>query len=780
MSDYAALAAKFGGQSVETDYTSLAQKFGGTAEDAGPRPDNAGTLANIGLGALRGASNIGRTLMMPIDYASDVITGNQESSIDARKAALDQFFKTYADPQSLAFKGGELATEIAGTAGAGSGLAFGAKAAGMSPAMIAALESGGLSLGNTVAQSGREMLKNAAMRVGAGAAVGGVGAGLINPSAGDIGAGAAIGGALPVAIRAGGELGKAAKAAIYDPIANKEKVIGGLLSRTVGPNAPANLQMPATPGVRFSAAESTGNQGLAALEDTLRAVNPSGSLATQSQANRTALANTMRGLAKDENAVKAAETARSAATRPLYAAAEASDIPVDASPVVGLIDGLISKNPANQALVSPLKKIRNSLYESRGVPARLVATDRAGNPVNIPLPQEPPLRSFLDEVRKAGGIASSELSDIGADISNKSYPGLFRKQGGMTMDRLAEWADQRGWLVPGQIDDLERNGVGGSHEYVRDMIRGALNKDEVIHPGDWDAYANFSGLVDDIKKAGFNVAKIPAVPEKLRSRNNELMSAVDNIKAMLGDQKNAYVRRELMTVKRALEHEMAMADPAFKQAEKTFAAMSKPINQMQVAQSLRDKLIPATSGDAPAGMNSAKLAQAMRNRDQVARSATGFRRARYDKIMEPDQAKTISGVVDDSSRIAEMMRLGAGFGSPTARRQSLGNLVTEHISEQAPTISSLLRGLGNVPLVGIVPRGVQAVGSGVTNMISKKANDQMLVMLEEALANNPGQVASYLAAYGSQPSRIPLSSLMSDPRVLAAMRAAPIAISASP
>ena len=297
----------------------LAGASGGFDPDAylGEKPDNAGTLANIGLGALRGASNIGRTLMMPVDYASDVISGNQGSSIDQRKAALDEFFKNYADPESIAFRGGELATEIAGTAGVGSGLAVGAKAAGMSPAVVAALESGGLSLGNAVATTGREMLKNAATRVGAGAVVGGASAGVINPSAGDIGTGAAIGGALPVAVRVGGELGKMAKAAIYDPIANKDKIIGGLLSRTVGQNAPATLQIPATPGVRFSASESTGNQGLAALEDTLRAVNPSGSLAAQSQSNRTALADTMRGMAKDESAIKAAETARSAATSPI-------------------------------------------------------------------------------------------------------------------------------------------------------------------------------------------------------------------------------------------------------------------------------------------------------------------------------------------------------------------------------------------------------------------------------------------------------------------------------
>lgn len=743
--------------------------------DAPSQSDGGSFLGDLGAGALRGASSIGATLIAPFE-AAFAGTG-QSGAMDARKnrlSAVDENLRAMgADTESIPFAAGKIGAEIAGTAGMGSAVARMAAAAGASPAVIAALESGGFSLGNAAATTGREMLKNAGLRVGSGAAVGGASAGLINPS--DVGTGAAIGAALPVAVRAGGELGKLAKATIYDPIANKDKIIGGMLSRTIGNNTAANLRMPATPGVTFSAGEATGNPGLAALEDTMKAINPSGALNVQAQANRTALAGRMRGLAQDEDAISAAIQARTAAASPFYRAAEQSQVPVDVERVTNLIDGIIQKNPANQALVTPLKGIRKTLFESTGSPARTVITDRAGNPVNFPMPQEPRLRSFLDEVKKAGGINSAELSDIGADISNKSYPGLFRKNGGMTMDRLAEFADQRGWLVSGQIDDLERNGVGGSLEYVRDMIRSGLAKEHVMHPADWDAANAFQEAIRNAEQAGLKVNSIPAVPAKLRENQRELMSAIDNIKAQLGKQENAYVRRELNTVKRALEHQMTMADPAFKTAEKTFAEMSKPINQMQIMQKLRDKLIPATAGDAPSRLNANQLAQSMRNRDQVARGATGFRRARYDKVMTPEQSAAINGIVGDSSRIAEMNSLGAGFGSPTARRQSLANLVSEHISDQAPGTSALLRGMGNVPLIGIVPRGVQAAGSGLTNMIGKRANDQMLAMLEEALANNPAQVRQFLQAY--QQPQLPgrISSLLSDPRLQAVMRTAPIA-----
>jgi len=155
-------------------------------------------LGNVGAGALKGASDIGATILSPLDYAG--LTG---MTSEQRRAAVTQGLQDMgADTESLAYKGGELASGIAGTAGAGGLLAKGVMTgARIAPAIIpkiaSSLETGGLSLGENPVVTGR--LANAAMRVGGGAASGAAMSGLTNPS--DAGIGALIGGAIPVAGR---------------------------------------------------------------------------------------------------------------------------------------------------------------------------------------------------------------------------------------------------------------------------------------------------------------------------------------------------------------------------------------------------------------------------------------------------------------------------------------------------------------------------------------------------------------------------------------------------
>lgn len=156
-----------------------------------------GTLKNIGMGALKGASDIGATLLRPVDAALNA-TGLTDKTNVQRREQLGQFFKENADPESLAFKGGELATDIAGTAGVGGAIAK--PLAGVAPRLASAIASGGFSLGGPSGGAA-----NAALRVGGGAIAGGAAAGLINPA--DAGTGAMVGGALPPAVKAAGVIG---------------------------------------------------------------------------------------------------------------------------------------------------------------------------------------------------------------------------------------------------------------------------------------------------------------------------------------------------------------------------------------------------------------------------------------------------------------------------------------------------------------------------------------------------------------------------------------------
>jgi hypothetical protein len=176
---------------------------------------------NIGMGAVRGAGSIGATILAPYDMAMDAISGDQQKKLSdlitgrklpptrnqQRRADMDAALTSLgADTNSLGFQGGKLAGEIAGTAGVGTAIAAPLKAAGIAPRLAAAIQSGGMTVGQ-----GGAPATNLLARVAGGAISGGASAGLVNPE--DAKMGAMIGGALPVATKvagwAGNKLGKA-------------------------------------------------------------------------------------------------------------------------------------------------------------------------------------------------------------------------------------------------------------------------------------------------------------------------------------------------------------------------------------------------------------------------------------------------------------------------------------------------------------------------------------------------------------------------------------------
>lgn len=185
---------------------------------------------DLALGALKGATNIGSTLLRPVDAATDAL-GLTKNAAQERKAKLGEFYKENADPESLASKGGELASEIAGTAGAGPVVAAGAKAipiiAKYAPKLVAAIESGGFKLGTPAATTTAGKVADATTRVAGGAITGGASAGLVNPS--DATTGAVIGGALPPAVKVAGAAGKALASEVSPEVValyNKAKSLG--------------------------------------------------------------------------------------------------------------------------------------------------------------------------------------------------------------------------------------------------------------------------------------------------------------------------------------------------------------------------------------------------------------------------------------------------------------------------------------------------------------------------------------------------------------------------
>lgn len=200
----------------------------------GTMKEEPGILKNAGLGALKGASDIGASLLWPVDKTMDAVSPQATPRNDARRASLKDFYAENANPDSYAFKGGEIASQLAGTMGAG-GMA--GKALGMaSKTPQATLLAKALATGGMAKDAG--LATNIAGGVGNAA----LGTLLINPTGEGVKTASEIGAAIPI-------LGRAAPA------------VGGMIADLVGALGTH------TGGESLRTAARSGMQGGRAAED---------------------------------------------------------------------------------------------------------------------------------------------------------------------------------------------------------------------------------------------------------------------------------------------------------------------------------------------------------------------------------------------------------------------------------------------------------------------------------------------------------------------------------
>jgi hypothetical protein len=183
-------------------------------------PEGRAEAVRLGLGALRGASDIGDTLLNGGAWLADKLTpGGAPNLVDAnrqREASLNQFFDERIPQGNVSAGVGRLGMNVAGTAGVGPALAAPVRALGGSVPAISALanaiESGGMATGASLARTAPVAARvgDMALRVGGGALTGAASAGLISPSSAP--SGALVGAALPPVIAGLGSAGKAVNA----------------------------------------------------------------------------------------------------------------------------------------------------------------------------------------------------------------------------------------------------------------------------------------------------------------------------------------------------------------------------------------------------------------------------------------------------------------------------------------------------------------------------------------------------------------------------------------
>lgn len=295
------IAGTKGGQSYDTDGAGNVIGKTGSPEAKSAQLPTSGMSAGDQFWA-----GVGKA---PVDLGRGIkqVYGGLADAVDPRsQSRVDQYRKEVADSRALD-----------------------------APLMNTAAGKWGYLTGNVAQMIPTAFIPGANTLAGAGAI--GAASGLLQPSTStgetltNTGIGTALGPASILAGRAVGAVGKGVKAALWDPFTGpgQQRIAANVMQNFAGgtkeaQSAAAALQaMPSVlPGVQPTTAELAGNAGLAQLQKSLSS-QPAlmQDFAARSQGNRAAMVGAIGKIAGTPQELAAAQSARSAATAPMYAAA---------------------------------------------------------------------------------------------------------------------------------------------------------------------------------------------------------------------------------------------------------------------------------------------------------------------------------------------------------------------------------------------------------------------------------------------------------------------------
>lgn len=166
---------------------------------------------------------------------------------------------------------------------------------------------------------------------------------------------------------------------------------------------------------------------------------------------------------------------------------------------------------------------------------------------------------------------------------------------------------------------------------------------------------------------------------------------------------------------------MDQASPAYAGARQTYAAMSKPVNQMDVAQAIADKSVNKLSG------NLQPNAYANALTDTTAARATGFPGATLENTLSPNQLNRLNMILQDVQRSSAAEAAGKGTGSDTVRKLAYSNLIDQS------GVPTFVRDLAPAQMIGNIGSRFADAAYGRAN--AELSNRLAQVMLDPAEAS---------------------------------------------
>jgi hypothetical protein len=415
-------------------------------------------------GALRGAGSIGATLMAPQDMLEDALTkmiggkNGAKSRNDQRREDMTGAFKGAGiDTESLMFQGPKMATEVAGTLGAGPAVAgvLGTvpqiAARGGAP-LLQAIATGGTRAGSMTGAAGL------GVRTAGGAVAGGASAGLVNPD--DALLGAVIGGAAPGVIQALGKGGQAVGSVFKSPSKQAAE--------------------------RLAKALDIDPQTGAAMLQKQQTMIP-GSQPTVAQVMRTPQASTLERIVSEspggaglkvrydqQNAARLAMLDAVAPTNPLGTRSAQQDFGTSALKVIrdgdkaakGATSAAYQSLPQDEAAfyLPDLAAVRQQMFTSGSFAPRGAVDDAVNTaqrigittvPGVVPTRSGAPGQSLAQAVRKAGGLSMQNNGGLRGETAamRGEFKNIIRKDG-KSLDEMAGIMAERGFIADDSADTL--------------------------------------------------------------------------------------------------------------------------------------------------------------------------------------------------------------------------------------------------------------------------------------------------------------------------------------
>jgi hypothetical protein len=383
---------------------------------------------------------------------------------------------------------------------------------------------------------------------------------------------------------------------------------------------------------------------------------------------------------------------------------------------VATLQDLAGTNGARDAAVAAREKVANQLYGN----ARAQGADASAvSDLNSRLQAEGAkvLREHVEQLR-----ADSGFDPYSGAAGNKNTSDIAK-----SMDINSKAADEfqaasvnkgKGYIGGVDISDLL------SRPALRDAIGGASR-----------TAADFGESISSANP----VSVLHYAKMGLDGQISEAVRAGNNTKAA-----------SLMSARQALLGRLEEISPTYKQASQTYADMSKPINQMDVAQQVLTKGTANTTdlSGTPRIMPNAITGQ-MKDEGRLIQSATGRNGTKLADLLDPDQLTRLQAVADEADKSAAVARAGNGPGSATAQRLASGNILRQVIG---PT--GLPHSWAESTLLHSLMRPVQFAYNGVAEpKIQQTLADLIL---------NPEKAKAALATL--QPAaRTKLSALLRSP-----------------